>query len=222
MTDPGAGLRHLVDPPRADGAGPHPALVLLHGRGADETDLRALAPALDARFLVLSVRAPLPFPGGGFAWYDTEETGRPKTRHFIESLARLTRFLDGLPAHGADPDRVFLLGFSMGAVMSHAIALSSPERVAGVVAHSGYVPPENEGFRYARDRLSGRSWFVAHGTEDPLLRIHMGRESREILSSLGADLTYREYPIGHWVSEDSLADLSEWLTRRLDAAERTR
>ena len=211
-----------MDPPRAGGAGPHPTLVLLHGRGADESDLRGLIPAFDARLLVVSVRAPLAFPGGGFAWYDAEVIGRPDPRQFAESFARLERFLDGIAADGADPGRIFLLGFSMGAVMAHALALAAPERISGVVAHSGYLPPEMPGFRYARGELQGRPWFVAHGTEDPLLKIHFGRETRDILTPLGVDLTYREYPIGHWVSEDSVTDLSAWLTKRLDAGERTR
>jgi phospholipase/carboxylesterase len=218
------GLLHRDAPPLAGGPGPHPALVLLHGRGADENDLRGLVPALDPRFHVFSVRAPRPFTwGGGYAWYDVEEIGRPIAAQFQESLSLLSDFISGIAVPPIDPSRVFLLGFSMGAVMAHAIALSNPDAIAGVVAHSGYLPDEKDtGLRIARERLEGRPWFVAHGTEDPLLPIHLGRESRDRLSTLGVDLTYREYPIGHWISEESLADLSAWLTGHLDAQERKR
>jgi phospholipase/carboxylesterase len=220
-----ASARSLVvvaDPPRAAaGSAPHPALILLHGRGADEHDLRPLIPSFDPSLAVFSVRAPFPFAGGGYAWYDVEEAGVPDRAQFGDSLARLVRFVDGLPERGIDPRRVFLLGFSMGAVMANALGLTVPRRIAGVIAHSGYVPPEEPlALRADRTLLAGKAWFVAHGTLDAVLPVHFGRDARERLEALGVDLTYREYEIGHWIGEDSLRDLAGWLAQKLEAGRR--
>ena len=76
--------------------GPHPTLIMLHGRGADENDLLGLASYLDPRFLVISVRAPFPFENGGYTWYTVLEIGKPEPREFMESYERLVQFLDDI------------------------------------------------------------------------------------------------------------------------------
>ncbi len=224
-----ASLTYIVQSPRADGplrsaaraGGPHPALIMLHGRGADEHDLFGLAQFLDPRLFVFSARAPFPFQyGGGYAWYDVVEVGLPQPQMFAESHRRLKAFVEEVIAgYPVDAERIFLLGFSMGAVMSHAMALTRPEKIAGVVAHSGYVPPQKElDLEFQLNDLNGRGWFVAHGVHDPIIPIRFGRETRDLLVGTAADLTYHEYPIAHQVSQRSLDDLSTWITCRLDAA----
>jgi len=215
-----ASLIHVVQPPRADDDGPHPALILLHGRGTDERDLFGLAPFVDPRRFVIGARAPFPFQyGGGYAWYDVIKVGLPEPQMFAKSHQRLMTFVDEVVAgYPIDPERVFLLGFSMGTVMAHSIALTQPAKIAGVVAHSGYLPPWKElDLNFKLDDLDGRGWFVAHGLHDPIIPIQFGRETRDLLAGTAAELTYNEYPIAHQVSESSLADVSAWLSGRLDS-----
>jgi phospholipase/carboxylesterase len=212
-----ASLTHIIQPPRAVG-GPHPALIMLHGRGTDERDLSGLAQFLDPRLFVVSARAPFPFQyGGGYAWYDVIDVGLPQPQMFAESHRRLNALVEEVVAgYPIDAQRVFLFGFSMGAVMAHAMALTQPEMIAGVVAHSGYLPPQKElDLEFQLNGLDGRAWFVAHGVHDPIIPIRFGRETRDLLAGTAADLSYHEYPIAHQVSEDSLNDLSAWLTRRI-------
>lgn len=214
-----ASLTHIVHPPRASVDGPCPALIMLHGRGADEHDLLGLAPYLDPRLLIASVRAPFPFQyGGGYAWYDVIEVGLPHPRMFAESHERLKKYLDEVVAgYPIDARRVFLFGFSMGAVMSHVLALTQPDRFAGVVAHSGYIPPAKElGLEFRLGDLDGCAWFVAHGVYDPIIPVSFGRETRDLLKDTAADLMYKEYPIAHHVGQRSLDDMSAWLTKRID------
>ena len=215
-------LTHIVQLPRQDGGGAHPALILLHGRGTDEHDLLGLAPYLDPRLLIVSTRAPFPFAyGGGYAWYDVLQVGIPHPGMFAESYDRLATFVDeAVAGYPIDPQRVFLLGFSMGAVMAHALALTQPRRLAGVVAHSGYVPPEKElDLEFALGELAGRGWFVAHGVNDPVIPVEFGRATRDLLQSTAADLMYSEYPIAHQISQRSLDDLSAWLTVRIGSTD---
>ena len=209
-------LTYTVAPLHSGHPGPHPLLVLLHGRGSDENDLLGLAPLLDPRFLLVSVRAPRRFMGGGYTWYDFEEIGKPNGSQLVESLHQLTQLLDGLPReHPADPSRVFLFGFSMGAMMAFTMALTHPERVRGIVAHSGYLP-EHVPLAYQWNALGRTAFFIAHGTKDPIVPIQMGRRSADLLRPTGAPVEFHEYPIPHTISEESLSDLSRWLSSRLD------
>jgi len=207
-------LFHRIAPRDASAPSPAPLLVLLHGRGSDENDLLGLTPYLDPRFQVVSIRAPRKFSYGGYTWYDLFEIGKPNVDHLVESHQLLLETIDSIQRElPVDPDRTFLLGFSMGAMMSFAVALTHPERIRGVVAHSGYVP-EGTPLPYRWKDLGQTEFFVAHGTEDPIVPVEMGRRSEELLRSAGASFTYQEYPIPHTISDESLSDLAEWLRQR--------
>jgi phospholipase/carboxylesterase len=209
-------LIHKVLPSSAEQGEHQPGLILLHGRGTNEDDLLGLAEYLDPRFLIVSARAPFPFEYGGFAWYHIREVGTPDARQFEESYERLSRFVEDVKAgYPVDPGKIFLLGFSMGSIMSLALSLTKPDLFNGIVAHSGYIP-ENSSLTFRWDELAGLGVFVAHGIEDPVIPIEFGRRTRELLSQSRADFTYREYPIGHTISEESLSDFSSWLRKRLD------
>lgn len=213
-------LIHKLVQPKSDQSPPHPTLILLHGRGTNEDDLFGLVPYLDPRLLVVSVRAPFAFPYGGWTWYDVLEVGSPHPQQFIESYDRLLQFLADAKRHyPIDERRIFLLGFSMGTVMSFALSLTKPEEIAGVVAHSGYVPEQTD-LAFAWDRLQHTGFFVAHGEYDPVIPVHFGRRAKELLVAAHADVTYREYPIAHQVSEESLTDLAGWLRQRIDMSKK--
>ena len=213
-------LTHLLRPAleRAGADAPVPGLLMLHGRGADEADLMGLEGALDPRFTIVSPRAPYRL-GPGWAWYGMPQVGKPDADTFLASLEDLREFVAGLPAaYGIDPARLYILGFSQGAIIGSVLAMVVPEAVSGVVMHSGYVPQAlgNIELDVAPGGLVGKPFFVAHGKYDDVLPVTFARDSHEYLQEVGADVSYREYPIGHSISEESLYDLGEWLTRRLD------
>jgi phospholipase/carboxylesterase len=217
---PDLSLIHRTAPART-GASPHPGLLLLHGRGTDEQDLLPLAAELDPRLFVVSARAPHEFPWGGHFWYDLDPqgVGYPEAATLNASLERLDRFLaEIVEKYPIDPKRLFAGGFSMGAAMSATLALLHPDRVAGAAILSGYLPIQaNLPFRPAE--ASGHPIFEAHGIYDEVIPVLAGRLTRDALSRMPVDLTYREYPIGHQISNDELRDLSAWLTAVLDASE---
>lgn len=108
------------------------------------------------------------------------------------------------------------MGFSQGAITSLGVGLTEPERVTGVVAMSGRLLPEVIPQIAAPDRLKGFPIFVAHGVGDTVLPLAFGRDIRDRLAALPVDFTYREYPMAHEVSPESLADITSWLSDRLD------
>ena len=101
--------------------------------------------------------------------------------------------------------------------MATACVLARPETFRGIVAHSGRVTRR----AVPSSPVPGLAGFPVlwqHGRADPVVPVAFGHEARDLLGDLGLRIDYREYPIGHEISEDSLRDLSGWLTRRIDEA----
>jgi phospholipase/carboxylesterase len=213
-------LTHLFQQPRQPSDGPPPLLLLLHGLGSNERDLVGLAPYLDPRFQIVSARAPHPLVPDGYAWFELGWTASDISINFQQaeqSRVLLVGFIaEALAAYGGDPARVYLLGFSQGAIMSASVALIEPELVAGTVLMSGRIPEEIRPLIAAAERLAGKPFLVVHGAADTVLPIQNGRASRAILATLPVALTYQEYAMAHEVSAQSLADVAAWLTARLD------
>lgn len=211
-------LVHSVRPAATGANAPSerpPLLVLLHGVGANERQMAQLAPAFDPRFIVVSARAPLTLGPGAFAWFHVTFTpqGPVLVPEELEAgWVLLARFIDDAVAeYDADPARVYVAGFSQGAIMALALMLTAPEKVAGVVAMSGRLPPEVLAHAAPPERLEGKSALVVHGTSDDKLGIHLARQARERLARFPLALTYRELPMGHTITEESLATVTEWL-----------
>ena len=215
-------LTHLAREPRAEaeGEGRPPLLLLLHGVGSNEEDLFGLTPYLDRRFLVLSLRAPFVLGAGAFGWFNIEFTPRglvADIEQAKQSLEMLPGFVEeAVEAYEADERRVYLGGFSQGAMMSLALMLTRPEMIAGVAAMSGRVPAQVLERQPDREALEGLPVIVTHGIYDPVLPVENGRAARDFLKTLPVELTYREYPMGHEVSMESLRDVTAWLGKSLD------
>ena len=206
----------LIHRVRAPSGEPVGALVLLHGRGADEHDLFPLFDALDpeGRLVGVAPRGPLSLPPGGAHWYAVHEIGYPDPATFLTTLAELSAWLDALPGTTGVPiDRTVIGGFSQGCVMTYALALGAGRPApAGIVALSGFMPTV-AGFELD---LSGREGFpaaIGHGTHDPIIAVEWGRDARERLTAAGADVVYRESPIDHTIDPRFVVELRAWLER---------
>ena len=215
-------LVYLVRQPLVKADTP-PLLLLLHGVGSNEHDLFGLAPYLDERFLSISVRAPNTLGPGSYAWFDVDFTPQGPVIDPAQAEASreaLINFIgEAITAYGADPKQVYLVGFSQGAIMSAGVALTRPDLVAGVVLMSGRILPQIQPMMVDPEKLEGLPILVVHGVADTVLPINHGRASRQLLASLPVELTYHEYPMGHEVSQESLADVSSWLSAQLDKAQ---
>lgn len=212
-------LVHVERPAAGDPAG---LLVLHHGRGADEGDLLGLADVLDPQrqLHVAAPRAPLTLPGWpGYHWYAVPRVGHPDRATFVSSSDQLAGFHDELwERTGVSPQRTVLGGFSMGSVMSYAMAFSADRpTVAGVLAFSGFVPTV-EGWQPQLDARTSTRAFVAHGRGDPVIGIDFGRSARDLLEAAGLAVDYRESDVGHQIDPVQLPAAVAWLRRTLAPA----
>jgi phospholipase/carboxylesterase len=201
-------LRYRISLPAAPVADHHPLLILLHGRGTDESDLLDISSYLDSRLLSAGIRAPLAFQYGGYTWFDLEENGKIDPAQLISSCSSVIKTIEEICMKNAvDLSRIFLFGFSMGAMMSLALSLIHPGKFRGVIAHSGMLPD----FIEIPPGLNNTSYFLAHGLFDPVVPVELGRKAYEKLKGFPPKIIYREYPIQHTISDESLSDISAWL-----------
>lgn len=192
-----------------------PLLVLLHGRGADEDDLFALAPAIDSHIAVAAVRAPLPTDEGGYTWSESRMPGRYIGESLRASLAWLQAWLDSLANGRPEPQDVYLLGFSAGMAMASALALDQPARYAGAVLLSGTLPFDTD-LPVTKDRLSGVPVFYGHGSFDRVIPADLvSRSTNYLRESSGAQLEEHSYPIAHEISDAEIRDIDAWLARSI-------
>jgi phospholipase/carboxylesterase len=218
---PRSSLPALVQRERPAAAEAAGLLVLHHGRGTDEHDLLGLADALDPaqRLHVVTPRAPLTLPGSpGYHWYVVPRVGYPDHDTFHASYRALAELHDELwERTGLGPERTVLGGFSMGSVMSYALAFGADRpAVAGVLALSGFVPTV-EGWQ---PQLAGREAtrvFIAHGRRDPIMEIGFAHRARELLEGAGVEVSYHESDLGHQVDPAHLRSAATWIERTLPA-----
>lgn len=205
--------------PRVEQDGPPPLMLMLHGFGSNEQDLMGLAPYLDPRLHIVSARGVLDLDGFGFAWYylyGTPGNLIPDKETRAQSLELLTKFVGSLPDRlGTDPRQLYLFGFSQGSIMSLSLALTMPERIAGVIAASGYLDEEIMP-RVQPESLSALDVLMVHGTVDEVIPVEGGRGARDFLQTTPTRLVYREYPIGHSIHPDAVRLMQQWLTAQID------
>ena len=205
----GGALPHRVRPAAGE---PEGALVLMHGRGTDESDLFPLLDILDPkrRLLALTPGGPLHLPPGGRHWYAVQRVGYPDPESFAHGFGALTAFLDGL---GLDWGRTILGGFSQGSVMAYATGLGAGRPLpAGIVALSGFIPTV-DGWSLRDDIPQGFPVAIGHGARDPVISVDFGRSARDRLEQAGADVTYFESEIAHTIDPRFLGSLPEWVDR---------
>jgi phospholipase/carboxylesterase len=212
-------LAHLLRPAGAD---PDGALILFHGRAADEHDLFPLLDLLDPerRLLGATPRGPLSLPPGGAHWYVVERVGFPDPETFHSTYREAADWVDSLlDEHDIDPRRTVLGGFSQGTVMSYSLGLGRGRpRPGGIIALSGFIPTV-QGWELDPANAAGLPVAIGHGSHDPVIVADFAHEARRRLEEAGADVTWRESPMAHTIDPGFLRELPDWLRATLAPAD---
>ena len=209
------------------GPSPTRTVIVLHGLGdsghgfapvAEELDLSALG---DVRFVLPHApEQPVTINGGYVmrAWYDIlgtdlarveDEPGLRRSATEIEALIAREN------ARGIASSRIVLMGFSQGCAMTLLTGLRHRERLAGLAGLSGYLPLAATTAAERSEANRDVPFFLAHGTQDPVVPYPRGVASREALAALGYAIEWHEYPMPHSVCAQEIADLNRWLLRVL-------
>jgi phospholipase/carboxylesterase len=219
-------LRFIEVEPRAPARG---AVVFLHGLGADGHDFEPVVPMFrteGVRYLLPSAPSIPVTINHGFvmpAWYDIkslsfdDEVERADEAGVVASARAISELVQRERERGIPSERIVIGGFSQGAAMALHIGARHPERLAGVLALSGYLVLSD---RLARERSAANvdtPVLMCHGLLDDVVPIGAGRASAAAwrASAPQADVQWQQFPIGHEVSPDEIARVGAWLRERL-------
>jgi phospholipase/carboxylesterase len=208
---------------------PNPAVsvIWLHGLGADGNDFAPIVRELDLsgcpaiRFVFPHAPTMPVTINNGYvmrAWYDIlgndlvrreDEIGLRKSQQLVEALISQEK------SRGVPAECILLAGFSQGCAMTLQTGLRYPEKLAGLLCLSGYLPLHASVSDEHHEANRDTPIFLAHGREDPIIPINRAEQSRDILRALGYEVEWHEYRMPHTVCEEELADISGWLQRVL-------
>ena len=210
-------LHYLIQEPKVK-HDKNPLLLLLHGYGSNEEDLFSFATELPDDSYVISVRAPYDLQPYGHAWYaihfDADENKFSDNVQAKQSVELIASFIEEIvKQYPIDTKNVTLVGFSQGAILSYATALTFPEKVTKVVALSGYFNQEIMPEVIDTKSISHLKFFVSHGSVDQVIPVEWARKAKPALENLGLEVEYHEYPVGHGVAPQNFFDFKNWLQR---------
>lgn len=202
---------------------PSHSVIWLHGLGADANDMVSLMRELvlpDAGIRFVFPHAPM-MPvtvNAGYvmrAWYDILDTELALTREdahgIVASQAKVTALLDREVSRGIPASRIVLAGFSQGGAITLQTGLRYPQKLAGLMVLSGYLPLMSLLERERNPVNRDTPVFMGHGTIDNVVPVSLALASRALLTQAGYSVDWHAYPISHGVCDDELIDIAHWL-----------
>ncbi|VVO89541.1 alpha/beta hydrolase [Pseudomonas fluorescens] len=194
-----------------------PLVIFLHGYGSNEQDLFGIKDELPKQYTYLSVRAPRVMQEGSYQWFRKKGEGayNGETDDLKSSGQLLLDFVTkATEKYHTQPDKVFLVGFSQGAIMSYEVALRHPDSVGGIAALSGRILPVLRSELIPDEKRQSLAIFIGHGTADKSLPYSDGTEANSLLQSISLEPEFHAYQgVGHSISAEEVQDLNAWLQR---------
>jgi len=203
------------------------SVILLHGLGADGWDFAPIVGELD---LPESLPVRFVFPhaplrpvtvNNGYvmrAWYDIRSftpEGRADAEGLVEAGTRIDGYVRREAELGIPASRVVLAGFSQGGAVALHAGLRHPQRLAGIVALSSYLPFDQALASEKSPANVGLPILMCHGREDPIVMPWMGTASRDALEAQGYPVEWHDYPMQHEVCAEEIAVVGRWLRAQL-------
>lgn len=212
-------LIHKVRQPTIETGRTTPVLILLHGLGSNEEDLFKFAEGVDGRFMVISARAPLQIGIDQYSWYKLKKDKAGDFTYSELDISVATRqvkqFVSEVKKHyPVDPFKVYVGGFSQGAILSLGTGLKYPLDIRGVLCLSGELYPEFEKNLDSVMAKRGMDIFVSHGKKDAVLSYEKMKKSVNLLKSHDYRVIEHYYDTQHTISQQNYKDMLKWLKER--------
>lgn len=190
-----------------------PLLIMLHGYGSNEKDLFSFTESIPKKYTIVSIRAPLDL-GMGFAWYNIglDHFGNKvyDTKMAIEARESITNYINLChKKFNTNPPLTTLIGFSQGAILCNAIALTSPVGIKNIISLSGGI--DKEIIKLSKENLNSVSFYFSHGIFDDVLPFKQAKESLDLLKTNNIDFHFEDFPTGHGVSPENFKSMLKWL-----------
>ena len=192
-----------------------PSLFLLHGFGSNMDDLFALNQFFPDDWTIISLQAPISTGFGGWAWAEIDfnnlkELPKPEQRYSSREMV-ISSINTCINKLKLDATKVHLVGFSQGAAFTLYCGLTYPKMFNGLAALCGFFDYKKVLDEIDTDEIENLNIFVSNGIIDEVIPIHLGRTTERDLKKLGVKPVYKEYNMGHTISNDCLNDLLKWI-----------
>jgi len=193
----------------------YPVIFALHGIGYNEQFLMEAVSELEDEYIIIGVRGDLPYEQG-YAYYYLKGYGNPERDQFDGAVEKLKSYLQyAFETYPIDQKRVYLIGFSQGAILSMTLGLVLGDTVKGIVPMNGYIP-EFVKAEYPLKSISTLSVFLCQGASDPIFPIHIGQANYDYFSDKTESVKYTIYPADHTVTSNNKKDVAAWLRNELE------
>lgn len=217
MSKPAIPLDHQILKPQTQYSEPSPAAFFLHGYGANELDLLSLSNYFPSDIFIISLRAPFPIPGG-YCWYPIQLSpagavpDQPDPDHLNQSMDLLSNSRNALmDLYNLDPEKIGLLGFSQGTILSLSTLCAHPSDYSWCVGLNGYLPHSFS--NSPASELVDKPIFLSAGATDELIPLSKVELTRHNLAELGCNVTFSSHDGGHYIGENVLLELPLWLSK---------
>jgi phospholipase/carboxylesterase len=206
-------LEYLYQAPSETTDNP-PVLFLIHGYGSYEGDLFSFAKYLPKQYHIIALRAPIVLGEGSYAWYTiTFDSDMNKWSDDVEGIQSRDLIHFNIKHHlkriNSSSEKVDLLGFSQGAILSWSLGLTYPKSINKIMALSGFFNPNL--VKETTEHTKDLKCFSSHGIIDPVIPVEHTRAGIDALREKGLDIEYKEYDAPHTISPDNFRDLINWL-----------
>lgn len=205
------------------------AIIWMHGLGANGRDFEEVVPLLklpdhlrirfvfpNAPAIPVTVNMGMVMP----AWYDIKEMEidrRPDLVQINRSAKRIAEQIEIQIKAGVPANRIIIAGFSQGGVIAYHTALLYPQRLAGLIALSSYLPTLDQIKTERASENSDLPIFISHGSLDPTVPFALGVAARDALRELDYSVEWHDYPISHQMAFEQIETMSEFIQTTLNA-----
>ena len=198
-----------------------PLLILMHGYGSNEKDLFAWADYLDERLLIVCPRGPKDLGKGRYSWFDLRpsEAGlRYESKEVIQTANDIATFAHQIAEkHNVNPNKIFLGGFSQGAILSLGTGVMFEDKFAGIICLSGSFYREFGRLLNQRKNPSSLNVFLSHGRNDTVLPFTEIEDYVKFIRDKGGTVEAKYYDADHSVTTQNLKDMIGWLSKNIDS-----
>ncbi len=206
---------------------PEIAVIWLHGLGADGNDFVPVVDELDLaglpgiRFVFPHANTMPVSINGGYvmrSWYDIVHTdlGRQEDEKGLRAAQlQVEALIAREKARGIPASRIVLAGFSQGCAMTLQTGLRHPEKLAGLMCLSGYLPLADKVAAERTEASKQTPIFLVHGRMDPVIPVQRAIASRDALLALGYQVEWHEYPMQHSLCQEEIVHIGAWLKKVL-------
>ena len=195
-----------------------PVLFLMHGYGNNEKQFNRLIEELNNKYLIVSMRAPFNFMVIKNRWYEYSISDGDTLSNQAQidvSTKRIIKTIEHIEEeYNIDEKKIFIGGFSQGAIMSYKLALLYPNKFGGIIIHSARLPVE-----YSVKDLNlykNLNILIIHGSEDNGLSTKWAYQGKALFEKLGANTEYYEAKIGHKMNKETYGKIKQWLFTLVD------